>query len=388
MSQPAAPLAGVKVVDFTIMIAGPYGGRLLADAGADVVKVEPPEGDPMRSRAPLRDGASSYFGSLNAGKKSVALDLKQPAQREQALALVAEADVVIENFRPGVMAKLGLGYDTCGEVNPALIYCSISGYGQRGPKAGYPAYAPILHAVSGFDLANAGYQRGEAEPAATGIFVADVMAGQVSYAAILTALLGRARSGKGDHVDVSLYDIMLSTLVYETQAVQEPERSPGKTVYRPCAVGDEYLLIAAITDRNFRALVAVMDRPDLLADSRFATMTERELHWEQWLDEVAAWAADKNVDTLERTLLDNGIPCARYRDVAEALADPQVRFRGSLRTAADDGGTFSYLGPPWSHTTWRADGSATPVARLGADNTEILGRWRSSAVGSTERTVR
>ncbi|ASR39189.1 hypothetical protein BAY61_11525 [Prauserella marina] len=367
------------------MIAGPYGGRLLADAGADVVKVEPPEGDPMRSRAPLRDGASSYFGSLNAGKKSVALDLKQARQREQALALVAEADVVIENFRPGVMAKLGLGYDTCSEANPALIYCSISGYGQRGPKAGHPAYAPILHAVSGFDLANSGYQRSAAEPAATGIFIADVMAGQVSYAAILTALLGRAHSGKGDHVDVSLYDIMLSTLVYETQAVQEPERSPGKTVYRPCAVGGEYLLIAAITDRNFRALVAVMDRPDLLTDSRFATMTERELHWEEWLDEVAAWAEDKNVDRLERTLLDNGIPCARYRDVAEALADPQVRFRGSLRTAVDDGGTFSYLGPPWTHGAWRQGTPETPVARLGADNAEVLGQGRPEG---TERTVR
>lgn len=138
MSEPAGPLEGLRVVDFTIMIAGPYAGRLLADQGADVIKAEAPGGDPMRRRTPLRDGASTYFGAVNAGKQSVVLDLKVAADRQRAMALVTEADVVVENFRPGVMARLGLDYATCSALNPRLIYCSISGYGQHGPKAEFP----------------------------------------------------------------------------------------------------------------------------------------------------------------------------------------------------------------------------------------------------------
>lgn len=370
------PLAGVKVVEFSIMIAGPYGGRLLADAGADVVKVEPPEGDPMRSRTPVRDGASTYYGAMNAGKKSVSLDLKDPADVERAKKLIAEADVVLENYRPGVMEKLGLGYEACAELNPGLVYCSISGYGQSGPKSKYPAYAPILHALSGYDLTNMSYQKDADRPTSTGTFVADIMAGQVAYGAVLTGLVGRGRSGKGDYLDVALLDIMLSTLVYETQAAQAGGAGPGKTVYRPCRAGDEFVIIAAITDRNFVALVNTMEQPELLTDPRFATMSAREENWEDWQDLIAAWAADQDAAELEELLLSRGVPCSRFRTVDQALFDDQVRHRGTLRTAEDRAGTFEFVGAPFQSRTFPPDGQPRAVSDLGADAEELFGDTR------------
>jgi CoA:oxalate CoA-transferase len=369
MTAGGGPLAGIKVVEFTIMIAGPYGGRLLADAGAEVVKVEPPEGDPMRYRTPIREGASTYFGALNVGKQSIVFDLKDPADVRRALELVADADVLLENYRPGVMEKLGLGRDACLAVNPQLVYCSVSGYGQTGPKSTYPAYAPILHALSGYDLTNMSYQRGADVPAATGTFIADIMAGQVAYGAVLTGLMGRSRSGKGDHIDVALMDIMLSTLVYEAQAAQADGPGPGKTVYRPCRAGDEFVIIAAITDRNFRSLVQAMDRSDLLTDPRFATMPAREQNWEEWQDLVADWVEDRDAAELEQYLLGQGVPCSRFRTVAEALEDEQVVARGTLRTGRDSAGTFRYVGAPFQSTSFPADPETRSVPALSAHGT-------------------
>ena len=170
-------LEGVRVVDFTTTIAGPHCTRLLADLGAEVVKVEAPEGDMMRSRPPLRHGASTSFGQLNTGKKSLVLDLKLQAAGEIARRLIESADVVVENFRPGVMQRFGLGYDSLRPRNPGLVYCSISGYGQTGPSAGLPAYAPVIHAASGYDLAHLAYQEGERRPDYCGIYIADGLTG-------------------------------------------------------------------------------------------------------------------------------------------------------------------------------------------------------------------
>ena len=146
-----SPLEGVRVLDFSIMLAGPYCARLLADVGAEVIKIEPPEGDEMRLRAPVRDGHSAYFGQLNAGKRSLALDLKSPEAIKLVHRMVENTDILVENFRPGVMDRLGLGYEALRKINPRLIYCSISGYGQTGPQAERAAYAMIVHAESGFD---------------------------------------------------------------------------------------------------------------------------------------------------------------------------------------------------------------------------------------------
>ncbi len=177
------PLQGIRVLDFTAMIAGPHCARLMADLGAEVIKIEGLEGDLIRARPPLRDGNSTYFGALNCGKKSIAIDLKTKAAKTIIHDLAKLSDVVVENFRPGVMARLGFDYATLAEHNPKLVYCSISGYGQPGPGATRAAYAPIVHAASGYDAANLSYQVQQDTPASTGIFVADILSGAYAFGA-------------------------------------------------------------------------------------------------------------------------------------------------------------------------------------------------------------
>lgn len=168
------PLFGLKVVDFTTMMAGPLATRMLSDLGAEVLKIESPSGDHMRNQPPLRDGVSAYYGHLNTGKKSIVLDLKASESKELARKLAADADVLVENFRPGVMKRLGLDYETLREINPKLIYCSISGFGQTGSQAGRPAYAQVVHAASGFDMVQMQYL-GLPRPPNMAIFTADVL---------------------------------------------------------------------------------------------------------------------------------------------------------------------------------------------------------------------
>src|SRR5438477_5923023 len=216
-----SPLNGVRVVDFTTTIAGPHCTRLLADVGAEVIKLEAPEGgDMMRSRPPLRNGASTSFGQLNTGKKSVILDLKRPEAVEIVHRLVATADVLVENFRPGVMQRFGLDYPTLKTVKPDLIFCAISGYGQTGPSAGLPAYAPVIHAASGYDMAHLAYQPGRSRPDYCGIYHADVLTGVYAFGAIGAALYQRHTTGKGQHIDVSMLESMLSLTLNEMQGAQ------------------------------------------------------------------------------------------------------------------------------------------------------------------------
>src|SRR5262249_27718031 len=218
-----SPWEGVRVVDFTTTIAGPHCTRLWADCGAEVIKLEAPDGgDMMRSRPPLRDGASSSFGQLNTGKKSVVLDLKRPEAVAIVKRLVETADVVVENFRPGVMQRFGLDYPTLKAVKPGLIFCAISGYGQTGPSAGLPAYAAVMHASSGCDLAHLAYQGVERRPDYCGIYIADVVTGTYAFGAIMTALYQREHTGEGQLIDVSMLESMLSLTLSEIQLAQFP----------------------------------------------------------------------------------------------------------------------------------------------------------------------
>src|ERR1700742_4321347 len=269
-----SPLAGIRVLDFSIMLAGPYCARLLADVGADVIKIEPPEGDDMRLRAPRRDGHSAYFGQLNAGKRSLALDLKNPDAIKLVRQLVAESDILVENFRPGVMDRLGLGYEALRAINPRLIYCSISGYGQTGPQAERAAYAMIVHAESGFDRALMRYAGDRDRPAAGAVFVADILGGIFGFSAIQTAMVQRSRTGEGQRIDVALMDCMLNLLVYELQEAQFPIHAPRPT-YGPVRTLDGDILIAPITPRNFAALCEVTGQTELSGDPRFNTVPGR-----------------------------------------------------------------------------------------------------------------
>jgi CoA:oxalate CoA-transferase len=359
-------LSGLRVLDFTIMLAGPYCARLLADLGADVVKIESPEGDDMRLRQPLRPDAagqrhSSYFGQLNAGKRSLTLDLKQPEAIELVKRLVLQADVLLENFRPGVMDRLGLGADALRALNPRLVYASISGYGQSGPAAGQPAYAMIVQAASGYESTLARYAGDRTRPAPTATFVADVMGGIYACSAIQTALVQRARTGTGQRVDVALMDCMLNLLVYELQEAQFPVPGPRAT-YGPVATADGDVMVVPISTRNFEALRDVTGLPALRDDPRFATQSLRNAHWAEMLQATEAWTRTRPRAEVLATLEAAGVPCAPYNEPRDALHDPQLhphlQQRGVFSPLDDAAGRFTGVNPPWQL-------SASPSGRSG-----------------------
>lgn len=339
------PLSGVRVLDFTTVMAGPYCTRVLASMGAEVVKVESPDGDYTRGAEPMRDGRSAYFAELNNGKSSIVLDLKQPKGRDAAVALAHEADVIVQNFRPGVLARYGLDYETVSARLPRIVYCSVSGYGQDGPWARRPATAQAVHATVGYDLAFAAYQQGEAPPPATGLFVADGMAGALSVSGILAALRVRDLTGEGRHVTVSLDQALLSMMVYEVQTAQF---DPGfvRKGYRPARTKDGFVMIAAVNKRNFESLSRVIDRPDLLTDPRFATTAPRWRAYAELHAIIEGWTTRRTTAECEATLLEAGVPVAQYRTVREYLSDPAVRDR-ILTNAEDAAGSLMVTGVPF-----------------------------------------
>jgi CoA:oxalate CoA-transferase len=371
-SQTTKPLAGLRVLDFSIMLAGPYCARLLADVGAEVIKIEPPEGDDMRLRTPLRDGHSTYFGQLNAGKRSLALDLKNTEAIKLVHRLVAGTDILVENFRPGVMDRLGLGYEALAAINPRLIYCSISGYGQTGPSSDRAAYAMIVHAESGFDQSLARYSGDRDRPASGAIFVADVLGGIFGYSAIQTALVQRTRTGQGQRIDVALMDCMMNLLVYELQEAQFPISAPRPT-YGPVRARDGDLLIAPVTPRNFAALCEVTGQAELADDPRFKTLPSRGANWTVMMQVIEKWTEQHSVAECIAMLDLAGVPCAEYRAPGAALDDPHLRARGVFGTIADGAGEFVGVNAPW-----KMSGAETPIGRevpgIGAQRDDILSR--------------
>src|ERR1700681_3197340 len=235
---------GLRVLDFSTTIAGPHCTRMLADMGAEVIKIEQAEGETMRSRPPLRNGCSTAFGQLNVGKKSLVLDLKSPDAIEIIRRLVAGSDILVENFRPGVMRRLKLDYGSLRELNSKLIYCSISGYGQTGPSAELPAYAPVIHAASGYDMAHLSYQPGRSRPDYCGIYHADVLTGVYAFGAISAALYQRAGSGRGQHIDVSMLASMLSLTLNELQWSQFEVKLPKRPMFGPLETAYGHVMVA------------------------------------------------------------------------------------------------------------------------------------------------
>src|SRR5499427_7810900 len=283
-------LDGLRVLDFTTTIAGPHCSRLLADLGAEVIKVEAPEGDMMRTRPPLRDGASTSFGQLNAGKKSIVLDLKSPRGAEAAKRLVATADVLVENFRPGVMRRFGLDYTELKELRLELIYCAISGYGQTGPSSQLPAYAPVIHAASGYDLAHMAYQGEERRPDYCGIYIADVLTGTYAFGAIIAALYQRQSTGRGQMIDVSMLESMLSLTLSEIQAAQFSLPPLGRPIFGPVATKDGYINLSIASERTFQNLAIASGHPQWVSDPRFAKYVDRRSNWGELIDELEEWS--------------------------------------------------------------------------------------------------
>jgi CoA:oxalate CoA-transferase len=343
----AKSFQGLRVLDFSTTIAGPHCSRMLADMGAEVIKIEPPDGETMRSRPPLRNNFSSVFGQLNAGKKSLVLDLKSPQAIEVIRRLVPSADILVENYRPGVMRRLKLDYGVLAGLNPGLIYCSISGYGQTGPSAELAAYAPVIHAASGYDMAHLSYQPGRSRPDYCGIYHADVITGVYAFGAISAALYQRCQSQQGQHIDVSMLESMLSLTLNEVQSSQFGITQPSRPMFGPVETSDGYVMVAIASEKTFQSLVVAAGRPEWIGDPRFAKYAERRHNWKDLMDGVEAWSRTLTTEKCLAALNQAGVPSSAYRTVAQALTDPQLAHRGALAEVEDGGGTFKVMNLPF-----------------------------------------
>jgi CoA:oxalate CoA-transferase len=361
----------IRVLDFTTTIAGPHCARLLADLGASVIKIEAAEGDMMRSRPPMRDGASTTFGQLNAGKQSIVLDLKQPAAQEVVRRLLATTDVLVENFRPGVMRRFGLDYAALCEAHPALVYCAISGYGQTGPSSDLAAYAPAIHAASGYDIAHLAYQPGRDRPDNCGIYVADVLSGTYAFGAVMTALLHRQQTGRGQMIDVSMLESMLTLLLGEVQTAQFPVPPAGRPMFGPVRTADGFIMPAVASERTFQGLARAAGHPEWITDARFAAYPDRRRHWGDLVDELELWSGNLPTAACQAAFDREGVPSSPYRSVREVLADPQLAHREALAEVIDAGGSFRVMNPPFrmSGATVRAGAFA---AALGEHTRDVL----------------
>jgi crotonobetainyl-CoA:carnitine CoA-transferase CaiB-like acyl-CoA transferase len=341
----AAPLAGLRVVELARILAGPWIGQTLADLGADVVKVEAPEGDDTRRWGPpfltreAADGGqetvAAYFHAANRGKTSVTCDFADPAQRERLLTLIDEADVLVENFRVGALARFGLDYATLAERNPRLVYASVTGFGQTGPRARQPGYDFLIQGMSGImDLTG----DPDGEPQKVGVAWIDIMTGLYGVIGIQAALAERERSGRGQHVDLSLLDTGIGVLANQAMnhlaGGQTPTRlgnaHPNIVPYQVFAVADGHVIIACGNDRQFVSLCGVLGMADLANDPAYADNAGRVAHRELLCGRLAAALAGWRKAALIAALDAAGIPGGPINSVAEALADPQVAARAML----------------------------------------------------------
>jgi crotonobetainyl-CoA:carnitine CoA-transferase CaiB-like acyl-CoA transferase len=350
--------AGLRVLDFSTTIAGPHCTRMLADTGAEVIKIETAEGETMRTRPPLRNHCSTTFGQLNVGKHSVVLDLKSAQGVEAVRRMVATADVLVENFRPGVMKRLKLDYDSLRALNPKLIYCSISGYGQTGPSAELPAYAPVIHAASGYEMAHLAYQPGRARPDYCGIYHADVLTGVYAFGAIGAALYQRHATGKGQHIDVSMLESMLSLTLNELQWSQFEVKPTQRPMFGPIETRDGYVMVAIASEKTFQSLMQVIGHVEWVSDPRFAKYANRRENWASLMEGVEAWSRSVTTENCLAALNAEGVPSSAYRTVKQALADPQIAHRGALAEVEDGGGAFKVLNLPF-----RMSGAKVSAAR-------------------------
>jgi crotonobetainyl-CoA:carnitine CoA-transferase CaiB-like acyl-CoA transferase len=327
MTGGSRPLEGILVADLSRILAGPLVTQTLAELGATVVKVEHPAGgDDTRSWGPpFRGDTATYFSAVNKGKLSVALDLKDDGDLELARRLSGQADVLVENFRPGVMARLGLGYDEVSATNPGVVYCSISGFGQEGSGAGLPGIDLLIQAMAGW-MHVTGHPDGP--PTKVGMAASDVVAGLFASTGILAALHERERTGVGRHVQVSLFESALAGLVNLASGYlgagsdhhRDGNRHPSIAPYEPVMAEDRHFVLAAANDRLFVRTCEVIGRPDMIDDPRFATNADRRRNVESLVAELEAVFATRPAAEWIVDLRAAGVPVGEINTVAEAFA--------------------------------------------------------------------
>ncbi len=380
MSEPVYPLAGLKVIELARILAGPWAGQILADLGAEVIKVESPAGDDTRQWGPpfieYADGSkdAAYFHAANRGKTSVVIDFATPEGQAQVRALVADADVMIENFKVGTLAKYGLDYASLSAANPRLVYCSITGFGQDGPYASRPGYDFIIQGMSGvMDLTG----DPDGPPQKIGVAFADIMTGLYSVIAIQAALAARAVSGRGDHIDMALFDVMTGVLANQAQNYlvtgQTPRRlgnaHPNITPYAVFPTSDGWFILAVGNDGQFRKFCTAMGLDAMALDARFTSNALRLEH-RGVLEVLIAEATRLRTRAALLELLEAaGVPAGPINSVADAFTDPQIVARQMQQTfTAPDGGQVAGVRTPIRFAGMSLNlGVAAP--RLGAGET-------------------
>lgn len=388
----SAPLSGMRVVDFTRVLAGPHCTKTLRDLGADVVKIEPPAGDVGRAGAPYVDDMSLYYVQQNAGKRNISVDLNYPEGREIVAQLCRTADVIVENFRPGTLARFGLGFDEVTKTNPRVVYVSMSGYGQSGPWRNRPAFAPTVQAETGLTAINVDhYGDALAVVRNDSCSHADVYTGLQGVIAVMAALQHRERTGRGQHVDVAMAATMLSVneragaLMSGLDTAGEPFAlgAPDSPIF---ALPDGRLLTIASTPvftPMFVAYCAMMRRTDLLTRPEYATPQLRAQNLKPLLEEVRAWILTfTDLDELQAQVSEAGLAVGVVRTTAD-LADTEWANHWGAVVEVDDrsGGKLRMPGPPW-----RFSDAALPVPGQpyfqGESNEEILQElgWDEQAI--------
>ena len=384
------PLHGLKVIDLTRVLAGPYCAMLLGDMGAEVLKIEEPvHGDDTRAWAPFQDGVSTFFLGMNRSKKSVALDLKVPEGAEALRRLIRTADVLIENFRPGSLKKLGFDYETVRTWNTQLVYCSITGYGHHGPRRDLPGYDAVIQAESGL-MHVTGAPDGP--PTRVGVAITDYLAGLYAMNGILLALRDRDETGLGQHVDIALLDAMTSALALPANVLFATGQALGRegndhhslTPYEAVRVTDGLVMVAVGNQRLWHQFCQAIGQPELETDPRFVTNTDRMRHRGELKTQLDAGLAGLTRDQLIGRLRAHAVPCGQVRTVAEALADPQLAARDMVvELAHPELGTVRLLGNAIKLSRSPAVIHRPPPS-LGEHTAEVLAELASDVISNPQ----
>lgn len=382
------PLSGITVIDLSHVYNGPYATFLMAMAGANVIKVEPFEGEHLRSRGDM-GGAALPFAMLNSNKQPVTLNLKSEQGRQLLREMVARADILVENFAPGVTERLGIGAEDLHKVNPRLIYGSSSGYGKSGPYRDYPAMDLVMQAMSGV-INSTGFP--DQPPVKSGAAICDFMAGIHLYAAIMTALYERERTGKGRVVEVSMQDATYASLasnlgMLHARGAEAPARTGnrhgglGISPYNVYPTTDGYVVLNAPGDHHFRAILDVMGHADLKADPRFLTRGSRVANFAAVDELIESWTRTLSKAEVAQRMLAAKVPCAPVRDLGEVMHDENMHARGSLQWL--DHPDLGRVVLPHSPLIFEGTGrrAIEPSLPLGASNHAVFGDWLGHSDG-------
>lgn len=383
------PLDNLIVIDLTRVLAGPYATMVLADLGARVIKVEVPEtGDDARQFGPFMGGRSAYFMSLNRGKESIALDLKNANDRQILERLIAKADVLVENYRPGTMDKLGFGWGRLEQLNPRLVYAAVSGFGHSGPYSGRAAYDMVVQGMGGIMSVTGHPGTG---PTRVGTSVGDITAGLFGLAGILAAIIDRERTGRGAFVDVGMLDCQVAILEnaisrYLAEGnVPEPlgARHPSITPFEAYSTADGHIIIAAGNQALFERLATALGRPDLAQDPDFKTNDLRTRNHERLKREIESALAGRGTSQWLADIDRAGVPCGPINTIADVVADPHVAARNMIIRAPDpEAGEVRMAGNPIKISGFADPTERAPAPELDADRASVLALLEADDTGA------